>query len=99
MTRGGARTTGMVLPHNTSGLNGITFTWWQRKKGGRLVGRTTLHVKVAVRERRYARSADEHGDLGALRLVIELRQAEGLPAPTLRAASKALRAFRAMTHG
>lgn len=95
MSRGGARSRGQIYAHNTSGLPGIGFAWFQRKKGRRLVGKPTLHVRVAVGDRRLARSADANGDLEALRQAIQLRADAGLPVPTLRKAASALRAFRA----
>ena len=94
MSRGGPRSTGQIYAHNTNGLQGIGFAWFQRKKRGRRVGRPTVHVKVAVGDRRLARSADAYGDLEALRQVIQLRAEAGLPVPTLRQAAKALRVFR-----
>lgn len=93
MSRGGARTTGLVQANNTSRLNAITFRWYQRVKRGRKASKPTMHVVVAVRDRRYARSVDANGELEALRQVIKLRTDAGLPAPTLRIAAKALRAF------
>lgn len=95
MSRGGSRSKGQLYAHNTNGLQGIGFAWFQRRKGRRLVGKPALHVKVAVGDRRLARSADANGDLEALRQVIQLRVDAGLPVPSLRKAAAALRAFRA----
>lgn len=95
MSRGGPRTTGLVLANNTSQLNAIGFKWYQRRKRGRNQSTPTVHVIVAVGNRRLARSVDANGELEALRQVIQLRTEAGLPAPTLRQAAKALRAFLA----
>lgn len=97
MSRGGARTTGLVLPHNTSGLNGIRFVLYRKKRRGRAKSRPTVHVCAAVGNKRPARSVTANGELEALRQIIKLRTDAGLPAPTLRQAAKALRAFMEAT--
>lgn len=95
MSRGGARTTGLVLANNTSKLSAIGFKWYRKTRGRRSKSKATAHVTVAVGDRRFVRSVDQHGELEALRQVIQLRTAASLPAPTLRQAAKALRAFLA----
>lgn len=84
MSRGGPRTTGMVLPHNTSGLAGIGFKLYKGR---------TVHVWAACGDRRPARSVTSLGEHEALRQVIALRAEEGLPVPSLRKAVAALRAW------
>lgn len=93
MSRGGARNTGQTLANNTSGLPGIRFVVYRKKRRGRGKSRPTVHVCAAVGTRRPARSVAANGELEALRQVIKLRTDAGLPAPTLRKAAKALRAF------
>lgn len=90
--RGGARARMVPQSNNTSGLLGIWFRWAERSTG------QVAEVCVVVGDKRLSRTVSgKRTARRALRDVIKLRAAVGLPVPTL---GRAVRAFhRWADHG
>lgn len=88
--RGGSRVKPGPQSNNTSGLLGITFRWSERSTG------RAPEVCAAVGAKRYSRTVSpDRPARESLRQLIGLREAAGLPVPTLRAAVIAFNHWRA----